>query len=193
MQLSEPGLRIHEFCKLIAIVGTSVLLISQAIANDDFAVNSIRAVKFEDQLRLDAEINYQLNDEIKEALGNGIAMTFQVEVQIKFLRDWIWDKTIASVTHVHILKYHALSKQYIWRNLNSGVDDTFPDLDSALLHQGRIAAMPIANTAGLHQEGHYIVRLRARLLTNELPLPLRMKSYFFAKWRLSTGWHEWPL
>ena len=45
----------------------------------------------------------------------------------------------------------------------------------------------------LEEQENYVVQLRSRLLSSELPLPLRMKSYFSPKWRLDSGWYQWPL
>ena len=194
MNCSMRNLFVYKQQGLMIMVCLSLLFTQQATAkNYAFEINYLNIAKLDDELRLDAEIDYQLNAEVKEALKNGVAMLFRVEVQIKSLRKWSWNKTVSSVAQTHMLKYHALSKQYIWENLNSGANDTFPDLDSALIHQGRITAMYIAETANLNQEYKYIVQLRSRLLTNKLPLPLRVKSYFSPKWQLSSGWYEWPL
>lgn len=183
--------------KQFGIAATTILflcLIGDAIAkNNSIEINYLNIATLEDELRLDAEINYQVNERIKEALNNGITMIFQVEVQVKLLRKWRLSKTVSNVTQTYSLKYHALSKQYIWENLETGANDTFPDLNSALIHQGRIAAMYIAETTNLKQEGNYIVQIRSRLLTNKLPLPLRMKSYFSSSWRMNSGWYEWLL
>ena len=179
---------------MMVITCFSLFFASQAVAkNDAFQINYLNVVKLENEWRLDAEINYQLNDEVKEALVNGISILFQVEVQIKSLRKWGWNKTVSSITQIYMLEYHALSKQYLWENLVTGANDTFPDLNSALTHQGKIIAMHIAETENLNQEGKHIMRLRSRMLTNKLPLPLRVKSYFSPKWQLSSGWYKWPL
>ena len=176
------------------IVFLLLLLSNQAVAkNNKFEINYLNITELEEELRLDAEIEYHLNDEVIEALANGISMLFQVEVQIKTLRKWTWDKTISEISHTYALRYHALSKQYIWENLDTGANDTFPDLNSALKHQGRISAMYIAETSKLYEENQYFVKLRSRMLTDKLPLPLRIKSYFSPKWQLTSGWNIWPL
>ena len=178
----------------LMLICLGLFLFNPSVAkNNDFQINYLNIAELEDELRLDAEIDYQLNDEIVEALENGISMQFQVEVQVKTLRRWTWNKTVSDITQTYMLKYHALSKQYIWENLDTGANDTFPDLNSALAHQGKISAMYIAETANLNQEHKHIVQLRSRILTNKLPLPLRIKSYFSPKWRLTSGWKEWPL
>lgn len=194
MNMRTPILIMNKQLGIAAITILFLCLMGDAIAkNNSIQINYLNIATLEDELRLDAEINYQVNERIKEALNNGISMIFQVEVQVKLLRKWKLSKTVSNVTQTYSLKYHALSKQYIWEYLETGANETFPDLNSALNHQGRIAAMYIAETNNLKQEGKYIVQIRSRLLTNELPLPLRIKSYFSSAWRMNSGWHEWLL
>lgn len=169
------------------------LVVNVSAKNNAFEINYLNVTQLDDELRIDAEINYELNDDVKDALVNGITLLFQVEVQIKSLRKWVWDKKISEITQTYMLKYHALSKQYIWENLDTGSNKSFPDLDSALVHQGRISAMYVAEMNNLSAQDQHIVQIRSRLLTSKLPLPLRMRSYVSAKWRLTSGWHIWPL
>lgn len=156
-------------------------------------VNYLNIAELNDELRLDAEIAYELNSEVREALINGIPMVFQVEVQIVALQKWLWDKVIITTVKTHLLKYHILSKQYVLENLETGESVSFPDLESVLSKQGSVSAMYIAETDYLKEQENYVVQLRSRLLSSELPLPLRMKSYFSPKWRLDSGWYQWPL
>ena len=179
---------------IIVVTALYLCVTCNVIAKDNsIEINYFNIATLENELRLDAEINYQINEKVKEALDNGISMLFQVEVQIKLLRKWIMDKTVSSVTQTHSLRYHALSKQYIWENLDTGSSDTFPDLNSALIHQGRITAMYVAETTNFKQDGNYVVQIRSKLLSNQLPLPLRIKSYFSSNWQMNSGWHEWLL
>ena len=188
------SINMRSFRFKLSLIALLILVSSSVLAkNNDFQINYLNIVKLEDELRLDAEIEYQLNDEVVEALINGISMMFQVEVQVKSSRKWILDETISEIAHTYELKYHALSKQYIWENLDTGANDTFPDLDSALTHQGKISAMYIAEISNLQKEEKQFVQLRSRMLTDKLPLPLRIKSYFSPKWRLTSGWNVWPL
>lgn len=156
-------------------------------------VSYLNVTALNDELRLDAEIAYELNSEVREALVNGIPLLFQVEVQVVSLQKWLWDKVITTTVKTHLLKYHILSKQYVLENLETGESDSFPDLESVLVQQGRVSAMYITEADYLNDQENYVVQLRSQLLTSKLPLPLRMKSYFSPKWRLNSGWYEWPL
>ena len=172
----------------------AILFCSSAVAkNSAIEVNYFNIAKNNNELRLDAEIIYELNSEVREALINGIPLMFQVEVQVVTDKKWRLDKVVSSVVKTYVLRYHALSKQYVLESLETGDSDSYPDLQSVLAQQGRVSAMYIAETEYLKDQENYIVQLRARMLSNKLPLPLRMKSYFSPKWRLSSGWYEWPL
>ncbi len=156
-------------------------------------VNYLNVTELNNELRLDAEIVYELNSEVREALANGIPLFFQVEVQILSLQKWFWNKVISTAYKTNSLKYHVLSKQYILENIETGKSESYPDLESVLIQQGRISAMYIAEADYLAQQNKYVVQLRSRLLSNQLPLPLRMKSYISPKWRLNSDWYQWPL
>jgi len=177
----------------------AVLLLVSAVCfvahakNSAVQVNYLNVAENNNELRLDAEIIYELNSEVREALINGISLQFQIEVQIVAENNWRWDKVISSIVKNHTLRYHALSKQYVLVNLETGESDSYPDLQSVLAQQGRVTALYIAETDYLKESEKYVVQIRARMLSNKLPLPLRMKSYFSPKWRLSSGWYQWPM
>ena len=187
--------RIRVVLLTMSIVIVSNIFMSTAVWSKTRAieVNYLNVTELNDELRLDAEIAYQLNSEVREALVNGIPLLFQVEVQVVSLQKWVWDKVVTTIVKTHLLQYHILSKQYVLENLETGESDSFPDLESVLVQQGRVSAMYIAESNFLNDQENYVVQLRSQLLTRKLPLPLRMKSYFSPKWRLDSGWYEWPL
>lgn len=184
--------RVLIILSMLCVTNLSIFNIVWARTNA-IEVNYFNVTELNDELRLDAEIAYELNSEIRDALVNGIPLVFEVKVQVKSSKAWRPDKVISTTVKTKLLKYHALSKQYVLDDMENNDSDSFPDLESVLIHQGRVAAMYIAQVDSVDQPGNFIVQLRSRLLTSKLPLPLRMKSYFSRKWRLDSGWHEWPL
>ena len=178
---------------LAALILASVLCGSATAKNSAIEVSYFNIAENNDELRLDAEIIYELNSEVREALINGIALMFQIEVQVVSEKNWRLDRVVSSVVKTYLLRYHALSKQYVLENLETGESDSYPDLQSVLAQQGRVSAMYITETDYIKDQENHVVQLRARMLSNKLPLPLRMKSYFSPKWRLSSGWYKWPL
>ena len=180
--------------RYLVLMACAICMASQAGATSEaFRIDHVSVTRLGDELRLHANIHYRLSEPVAEALKNGIPMPFELEVQVKSLRRWTWNRTVTSIRHSRVLKYHALSKQYLLEDLDHASVRAFPDLDSALMSQGRIHFLRIADTSSLSRGSKYVVQLRSRLLTYRLPLPLRLESYFSSEWRLESGWSEWPL
>lgn len=142
---------------------------------------------------LDAQIRFHLHQELIEAIQSGVALPVLLEIEVARERDYLWNETVAALRQRYELRYHALSKQYILSHLNSGVQESYFSLDSALLDLGRVRALPLLDRALLDEGESYQVRLRAGISTEDLPIPLRLLSYVYGKWRIESDWHDWPL
>lgn len=143
--------------------------------------------------RLNATIDYDLTEPVREALLNGIALVFEVRIEVLRGRSYWWDASVADLNQSHRLSYHALSRQFVVENLNTGLQQTFSDLPSALRHQGTLWQLPLIDAALLNKNQNYTASLRARLAINELPLPIRVSAYLSRAWQLSTMWYTWDL
>jgi hypothetical protein len=144
--------------------------------------------------QLEADIRYQFSDPIHEALANGVPITINLQIEIEQRRDYVWNKTVASLQQHYTMRYHALSEQYIIRNLNSGSQQNFRSLNSALLTMGEIRALPLLDQSLLTDaEAVYQVRLRSEIDINALPAPLRPKAWLSYEWKLSSEWFVCPL
>ena len=91
------------------------------------------------------------------------------------------------------LEYRPLSQRYIVRNLNSGDQDSFATLYSALNNLGRVQDLPIIDDALLTPGKTYRVRARAMLQTKQYSAPLRMLFFWRSQWQLQSEWFEWIL
>jgi hypothetical protein len=143
--------------------------------------------------RLNAIIDYDLTTPVRQALLNGVELVFEVKIAVLRDRMWWWDRDIADLDQSYRLSYHALSRQFLVENLNTGLQRTFPDLRSALRHQGIVRELPLIDASLLDHGYTYIASLRAQLALNELPLPIRVRAYLSADWRLGSGWYTWEL
>jgi hypothetical protein len=142
---------------------------------------------------LDADIVYELSEPALAALHNGVPLTFSLEMEVLREREWIWDETVASLEQRLRLEHHALTRQYVVTNLNSGVTTTFPTLAAATAFLGEVRDFPLLDAAVLEGEGKYSVQLRVSLEIESLPAPLRPVAYLSGDWRLTSEWYQWPL
>ena len=143
--------------------------------------------------RLNAEIEYELSESALDALHNGVPLTIELEMEVARERDWLWDETVASLQQFFRLEHHALARQYVVTNLNSGQIDTFPTLTAATDFLGGIMDFPLLDRSLLEADAKYYVSLRASLDIESLPAPLRPVAYLSGDWRLTSDWFQWPL
>ncbi|ULX57949.1 hypothetical protein CKX93_04800 [Ectothiorhodosinus mongolicus] len=174
-----------------------MLLTSSALqtvrAEPSFDVRYAQIERVSDVFYLNAELQYQLGENLLEALHNGVKLGFEVQIEILRERRWRWDRSEAEISQRYRLEFHALSQLYVLTHMNTGVQRAFYRLGSALQAMGDIKALPLLDAALIDdQEAHYL-RMRSLLRVDELPLPLRMRGYIAREWRPGSDWYQWPL
>ena len=119
------------------------LLFSPSVVAEEFQIRDAQTVLDDSVYRLGASIDFTLSEKAQEALDNGVPLTFELEINVTRLRDYLWDETIASLEQRYELQYHALTKQYLVKNLNSGSQHSLPTMDAAITALGTIVDIPI--------------------------------------------------
>jgi hypothetical protein len=142
---------------------------------------------------LNAGIRYDLSPVLSDALHNGVALVFEVQVDIHRVRSWWLDEHVATVTQRYRLEYHALSRLYLVTHLNTGVQQSFFRFSSVLSFLGELEALPLLDASLLDGDSEYEGRLRARLAVDALPLPLRVRAYLSPDWSPVSDWYTWSL
>lgn len=142
---------------------------------------------------LDARLQLLLSDEANDALTSGVPLTIELELEAIRTRRLLPDAVAAELALRYELEYRALSQRYIVRNLNSGDQDSFATLYSALNNLGRVQGLPIIDDALLDPGSEYRLRLRALLSIRQYPAPLRMLFFWRDQWQLKSEWYEWQL
>jgi len=116
----------------------------------------------------------------------------ELDIEILQPRSYFWDKELATLEQRYQLQYHALSEQYIVRNLNSGAQYTFFSLIAALQKIGHVDHLPIIDKQLLAEEsdGDVYARVRTQLSFGNLPVPLKLNALISRSWWLSSDWVE---
>lgn len=143
--------------------------------------------------RLNARIEYRFSTVALDALQNGVPLTVALDMEVRRRRSWVWDETVYALTQRFQLEYHALSRQYLVNNLNSGERRGFATRSAALRFMGDIADFPLLDRSLLAENERYEGALRARIDLEALPAPLRLVAYLSDDWRLASEWYSWPL
>lgn len=142
---------------------------------------------------LDAQIDYRLSPTALEALESGVPLTMRLDILVQRKRRYWLDETVADLEQRYQVRYHALSDQYLVRNLNSGGLYAYPTLGLALEGMGKVRHLPLLDRRLIGAGQHYEVELHAGLDIEELPAPLRPIAYISPSWRLESDWYSWSL
>lgn len=140
-----------------------------------------------------ARIDYRLSDDALEALDSGVALTIQLQIEVQRKRRLWLDAEIATLRQDYSLSFQPLSDRYVVKNLNSGEQDSFATLFSALNNMGRVVDLPIIDASLLTPGAKYEIALRAVLDQNTLPGPLRLIAFWSSGFRLQSDWYVWRL
>jgi hypothetical protein len=193
------GLRKANIAALVPGLLIALPLVLGARAEDRpgregyFDVRSASTAVVDDVIELEARLQLVLSDEALAALDSGVPLTIELKLELIRERRFMLDATDAELTLRYALEYKPLSQRYIVRNLNSGDQDSFATLYSALNNLGRIQDLPVIDESILLRDARYRMRLQAILGTQQYPAPLRLLFFWRDQWQLKSEWFEWPL
>jgi len=142
---------------------------------------------------LDARLQLVLSSEALAALENGVTLIIELQLQVIRERRFFVDDVEAELEVRYELEYSPVTQRYIVRNVNSGDQDSFATLYSALNSLGRVQGLPVIDDALLDADSDYRVRLRAMLNTERYPAALRVLFFWRGQWQLQSEWYEWSL
>ena len=142
---------------------------------------------------LDARLQLVLSSDALKALNSGVPLTIELQMQVIRSRRFYLDALDAELAFRFELEYRPISQRYIVRNLNTGNQDSFATLYSALNNLGRVQRLPVIDETLLVPDRDYRVRLRALLATEQYSAPLRLLFFWRDEWQLKSDWYEWTL
>jgi len=176
-----------------------VLAVGTGLAQDDveregyFEVRSATTDVENGVHTLDARLQLVLSSEALAALESGVTLTIELQMEVIRVRRWLTDATEAELAVRYELEYRPLSQRYIVKNINSGEQDSFATLYSALNRLGRVQGLPVIDDALLQADRTHRFRLRAMLNTQQYPATLRLLFFWRGQWQLQSEWFEWSL
>ena len=182
------------FVGVICALLISFAPLSSAYSKDQpFEIRSAESRLFQGVWFANALIDFRLSDEALAALDSGVVLTIELQIRLDRVRRFWLDKETAMLEQSFELSYQPLSERYVVRNLNSGEQDSFATLFSALNSMGRVVDLPIIDASLLDADEQYEIALRAVLDQNTLPGPLRLIAFWSSGFRLESDWYVWIL
>lgn len=163
---------------------------SPARAAPAFAITHIATRLDHGVYYVKADMSLRLNNRAREALDNGVALTFVISIHIFHRRLWLWNAVIAHLTERYRLSYSPLTERYRIENLNSGAKHGYDTLAQALAAISHISDLPVIDADLLAKGTRYYVAMRIVLDTKQLPGPLKAIATIVPGWQLASQWRE---
>jgi hypothetical protein len=140
------------------------------------------------KVEIDADIRFELNDQLREAAERGVPLYFTADLKITRSRWWWLDTTVADTNITWRIVYNALTRQ--WR---AGVGElTLPvqSLDAAMDMVRHIRGWAVADAGDLSTGVRYQGQLRLRLDTSMLARPFQVNALNSSSWSVATPWAD---
>jgi hypothetical protein len=182
----------NRFAKSIAVILSLCLATALFAKGVDFRRVTL-TLSEDGRILLDADIGFELNDTVSEALENGVPLTFETHVQLRRADAWVWESDVVEHRLRTVLMYRPLSGMYELRNLQGDERLSFATRAAALRTLGNIVAMPVIERSRLDLDQDYLVRIDVKLDIEALPLPMRPMAYLKRDWWVSSDRWEWRL
>jgi len=141
---------------------------------------------------LHARVDYPLSPAIRNALRDGVSLTFDLDARVDRERRFWFNANVVDITLRRELTYHAVTDRYLVRDSRSRDQVSFPTLDEALDYLGKVDAWPILVEPQL-DGGSYTISVRAGMRRGHLPASLRAILFWTDDWVRESEWYTWSL
>lgn len=182
LSLAAFGAALLAFCAL-----------AFAQAAPAFGVRTAYAQLVDGVYLLNARLHLPLNDRMRTAINDGVALTLELEIEVSGARRYWTDETVAALVQRYELRYDAVSDRYVVRNLNSGEQSSFPTLDASVEQLTRISGLPVLDQALIGSDRRYQFAMRASYDLGDMPTALRVLMFWVDDIHGVSEWYTWPL
>ncbi|HLS16794.1 MAG TPA: DUF4390 domain-containing protein [Paenalcaligenes sp.] len=190
----QRGWGVHRLLMVLWVwlLGVGAMFPAQATERVDsveiYAAKEQEAAAGDDGLYLDAEVDFDLSPELREAAAKGVPLYFTADLEIFEQRWWWFDKNILQAERTWKLVYSPLTRQ--WRIGSGDLLRPEESLTDALLALRRIYHWRIGDVSALRPDKKYAARFRLRLDSSLLARPFQVDLLNRANWSLETPWYD---
>ena len=176
---------------LFALLGCALGALAQS--QQAFGIRTAYAQLVEGVYLINARLHLPLTDRMRTALRDGVPLTLELEIVVNGGRRYWLDETVASLVQRYDLQYDAVSDRYVVRNLNSGEQASYPELDSAVDQLTRISGLPVLDRALIGGGRRYEFSMRSSFDLGDMPTALRWLMFWVDDIHGVSEWYTWPL
>lgn len=181
--LSRLKTYILFFCIMLYLPG---LVLAQDAKLTDMEISNNR-----DDLLIFLRVDGAFNQQLEEAVLNGIPATFSFFIILEEIVPLWPDKTITEITITHTLKYNNLKKSFsINRSWDSSKLLTTGSFEEAKQMMSEIKSLKLVPLKLLTKGTKYQISAKAELDKVDLPFFLNYIFFFASLWDFETDWHS---
>ena len=176
---------------IVKLILLTFILWPFSVNAQQFTVDMAVVSKVGNGHKLDAQLTYSLTPRVIEALENGVPITFYQEFELSEPMLWIgdyfdWYSTLWIETTRYELRYHALTEQYVLKNLDTNYRQSYTSLHSALSELGKITNFILPPEHLLELDEDVQLTIQTGLDLHALPTPMRPGALISSKWKLDS-------
>ncbi len=191
--ISRRGGRSASWHALLACLGFCAFAAAAAGLDGSFEVRSADLELKDGVYRLNASFDLPIGEAVKRGLDDGVPLTLEVDLVVERVRRLLPNTDVAALTQRYHLQYNTVSARYVLRNDNSGQQQSFPTVDSALAELSEVRGVPVLDRSLLSADLQYVVNVRAKVDYGTVPLTLRVLMFWVSEWHRESDWYTWTL
>ena len=163
-------------------------LVPLTVANAGAAPQVVRVdpVLSDGKLEINADINFDLNPQLRDAALRGVSLYFTADLVITEPRWWWFNRNVVQIERTSRVSYNALTRQ--WRVSIDDVGWPVGSLDEAMQLITRMRGWQVAEAGQFEPGEHYTGTLRLRLDTSQLARPFQVNALNSSSWSVETPW-----
>jgi hypothetical protein len=169
----------------------ATLAVGQAAAATSVEVTRASIALDDGVYELDVDLGLNLPGGARRAIEAGLTLRLNYEIEIARVRRYLPDPDVASLVQSYELGYHALSQRYLLRNRNTGEQQDFGALSSALDRLATVRGLPLIDATLLDPGTTYEVRVRADLRLRSAPDTFGWLLFWTEDWSATSEWYAW--
>ncbi len=140
---------------------------------------------------LNARMALPVSDAVRRGLAEGVPLGIELDLDIERVRQLLPNSRVAELTQRYHLQYNAVSARYILRNDNSGQQESFGTVDTALDSLSEVRGLPVLDKSLINADRRYEANVRARVDYGAVPFSLRVLMFWVNEWHRESDWYTW--
>lgn len=154
-------------------------------------IEKVKLSKQQETLYASVYTKIDFNQELDNAIKNGVVITFNYEFEIK-KNNWYSFNALANLKKNYILSYHHITSEYRLENPITFQSVSFKSLNNAINAMEILNRFPLINTKQLPNE-KLTLKVRFYLASENLPALMRLNKWISRDWNIDSDWTKWPI